>query len=214
MFKPAFAVAAAVLLSSAASAALAQDSRYFVHVGPGQLAPDEDATIAAGGSVIPGGNVSIDSSLTAAVELGYMVSPQFSVSITGGLPPTEDVDGAGTLAPVGKLGEIQYGPAALMAQYHLTQFGAFRPYVGGGVAVMFMFKDDDAAATDLEVDNTAGAALQVGAEWMVSDRFGLFFDYKKAWFDTKATGNLGGAPFVADIAVDPAFLHGGVAIRF
>jgi len=214
MFKPVIALAAAALLSSAASAALAQDARYFVHVGPGQLAPDEDAVMSAGGGTVPGANVSMDDSLTAAVEVGYMVTPQFSVSLTGGLPPTEDVMATGTIAPYGKLGELQYGPAALMGQYRFNQFGAFQPYVGGGVAVMFVFKDDDAAATNLEVDNAAGPAVQVGAEWMLNDRFGLFVDYKKAWFDTSASGNLGALPFTADIQVDPAFLHGGLAIRF
>jgi outer membrane protein len=214
MLKPVFAVAAAILFSSAASAALAQDSRYFVHVGPGQLAPDEDAVMSAGGATVPGANVSMDDSLTAAIELGYRVTPQFSLSLTGGLPPTEDVNATGSIAPYGKLGELQYGPAALMGQYRLTQFGAFQPYVGAGVAVMFVFKDDDAAATNLEVDNAVGPAVQAGAEWMINERFGLFLDYKRAWLDTSASGNLGPMPFTAEIQVDPSVLHGGVAIRF
>jgi outer membrane protein len=148
------------------------------------------------------------------VELGYFVRPEISVSATVGVPPREDVDGAGSLAPFGKLGELHYGPAALTGQYHFTQFGAFQPYVGGGVAVMFIFADDDAAAANLEVDNAAGPAVQVGADWMLNDRWGLFVDYKKAWFDTSASGVLGGAPFTADIQVDPSFLHGGVSFRF
>ena len=206
----------AVAALGAAGGAAAQDSgyRFYAHVGPGQLAPDEDATIKAGGATIPGGNVSIDSSLTAAVELGYFVTPQIAVSITGGLPPTEDINGAGSLAPVGKLGELKYGPAALTAHYHFNGMGPFQPYVGAGVAVMYVFGDDDAAATNLEVENAMGPAVQVGANYMLGDRVGLFVDYKKAWFDTEATGNLGPAPFVADIQVDPSFFHAGVSFRF
>lgn len=215
MYRTISALFAAAALGAAGSAA-AQDGgyRFFVHAGPGQLAPDEEAEIKAGGSVIPGGNVSIDSSLTAAVEVGYFVTPEIALSITGGLPPTEDVNGIGSLAPVGKLGELKYGPAAVTAHYHFTQFGRFRPYVGGGLAVMYVFGDDDAAATNLEVENAAGPAVQVGAEYMISDRVGVFADYKKAWFDTEATGNLGPAPFTADIQVNPSFLHAGVSFRF
>jgi outer membrane protein len=79
---------------------------------------------------------------------------------------------------------------------------------------MYVFGDDDAAATNLEVENAAGPALQVGAEYMLNERFGLFIDYKKAWFDTEGSGNLGAVPFTADIQVNPAFLHAGVSIRF
>jgi len=204
----------ALAASTAAGAASAQEARFFAHVGPGQLAPDEDAVITAGGGVIPGGNVSLDSSTTAAIELGYLVTPQWSVSATFGLPPREDVNGAGTLAPVGKLGELHYGPAALMGQYRLTNLGPIEPYLGAGVAVMFVFADDDAAASNLEVDNAAGLALQAGAEWRLNERWGLFVDYKKAWFDTSASGNLGGGPFEAEIQVDPSFLHAGATYRF
>jgi len=203
-----------LLAAAFAGAAQAQDSRYYVHVGPGQLAPDEDAVIFAGGSAIPGANVSMDSSVTGAVELGWRATPELAVSITGGIPPREDVRATGSLAAFGKLGELQYGPAALTAHYHFNRFGAFQPYVGGGVAVMFVFADDDAAATNLEVDNAAGGAVQVGADWMLNDRWGLFVDYKKAWFDTSASGNLGGGPFEAEIQVDPSFLHAGATYRF
>ena len=59
-----------------------------------------------------------------------------------------------------------------------------------------------------------GPALQVGAEFMVGPRWGFFVDYKKAWFDTDSSGQLGPAPFEAEIQVDPSFLHAGVAFRF
>jgi outer membrane protein len=207
-------LAAFAIAALGAGSAAAQDGRFFAHVGPGQLAPDEDAVISTPAGVFPGANVSLDSSLTAAVEVGYFFSPTVSVSITGGLPPTEDVMGAGSLAAAGKLGELNYGPAAVMAQYRFAPMGAFQPYVGAGVAVMYVFGDDDAAATNLEVENAAGPALQVGAEYMLNERFGLFIDYKKAWFDTEGSGNLGAVPFTADIQVNPAFLHAGVAFRF
>lgn len=214
MLRTALALSAVVALGATATSAAAQDGAWFVHVGPGQLAPDESAVIEAGGGTIPGGDVSIDSSITAAVEIGRFFTPNIAVSFTGGLPPKEDVNGAGTLAGAGKLGELQYGPGAVTAQYHFNRDGRFQPYVGAGFAMMVVFKDDDGAATDLEVENAVGPALQVGADLMFSERFGIFFDYKKAFFDTEATGNLGPVPFTADIQVDPAFLHGGLTVRF
>ena len=214
MYRTISAIAAIVALGAAGEAAAQDAGRFYVQVGPGQLAPDEDAEIKAGGAPFAGANVSIDSSLTAAIELGYMVTPQFGVSVTGGLPPTEDVNGAGTLAGAGRLGELNYGPAALTGHYHFSQFGPFQPYVGGGLAVMYVFSAEDGSATNLEVENAVGPAVQVGANYMLSERVGVFVDYKKAFFDTESTGLLGPVPFVADIQVDPSFLHAGVSFRF
>ena len=214
MLRSALALCASIALGGAATDAAAQDGRWYVHVGPGQLAPDEDAEIEAGGAPFAGANVSIDSSITAAVEIGRFVTPDIAVSLTGGLPPTEDVNGAGSLAFAGKLGELQYGPGAVTAHYHFNRAGRFQPYVGAGFALMVVFKDDDGAATNLEVENAAGPAVQVGADMMFNDRVGVFVDYKKAFFSTEGTGNLGPAPFVADIQVNPSFLHAGLSVRF
>lgn len=210
--------AAAVVYAADAPSAAAQDYRWFLQAGPGYLAPDEDAEIQAGGAPFPGANVSIDSSLTAAIEIGRFFTPAVSASLTFGLPPREDLNGAGVLAPFGKLGELHYGPAALTAQYHFNPGGQFDPYVGAGVAVQYNFADDDAAAVDLEVENAGGPAVQVGATLMFNDRFGAFVDYKKAFYDTEASGRLltpmGPAPFTADVQVNPSFLHGGLVYRF
>jgi len=214
MLRTSLALCAFAALGGLSTTAAAQDGQWYVHAGIGQLAPDESATIVAGGATVPGGDVSIDSSITPAVEIGRFLTPNVAVSLIAGLPPTEDVNGAGSLAPAGKLGELQYGPAAVTAHYHFNRGGAFQPYVGAGVAVMVVFKDDDGAATNLEVGNAVGPALQVGADWMFNERFGAFIDYKKAFFSTESTGNLGPAPFTADIQVDPAFLHAGLSVRF
>jgi outer membrane protein len=201
-----------------APAAVAQDRGWFVHAGPGYLAPDESAEIQAGGAPFPGANVSIDSSLTAAVEIGRFFTPNIAAGLTFGLPPREDLNGEGVLAPFGKLGELKYGPAALTGQYHFNPTGRFNPYVGAGVALQYNFADDDGAAADLEVDNAGGPAIQFGAELMFSPRVGAFVDYKKAFYSTEARGQLltpnGPIPFTADIQVDPAFLHGGIVYRF
>lgn len=214
MLRSALALCVFAALGVGATSAAAQDSGWYLHVGPGQLAPDESATIQAGGAPFPGADVSIDSSITAAVEIGRFFTPNIAGSLIVGLPPTEDVNGAGTLAAAGKLGELQYGPGALTAHYHFNREGRFQPYIGGGVALMVVFKDDDGAATNLEVDNAVGPAVQVGADLMFNDRFGAFVDYKKAFFDTESSGNLGAIPFTADIQVDPSFLHTGLSVRF
>lgn len=218
MFRTALVVSAVAACAVAAPNAAAQDQRWFLHAGPGYLAPDESAEIQAGGQPSPGADVSLDSSTTVAVEIGRFFTPRVSASLTLGLPPREDLNGAGTLEPFGKLGELRYGPGAIAVQYHFNPSGQFNPYVGAGVALQYNFADDDAAAVDLEVENAGGPAVQVGAELMFNERFGAFVDYKKAFYGTEASGRLltpgGPVPFTADVQVDPTFLHGGLVYRF
>ena len=57
-----------------------------------------------------------------------------STQVALGLPPTHQVQGAGTLAPYGVLGEgQQYSPAVVMKWHFLDADAPLRPYVGLGV---------------------------------------------------------------------------------
>jgi outer membrane protein len=213
-FLPAAIVSAAVLGAPVAALAQLAEPAFYLHAGPARLDLDEKASFTAGGQPVPGGNVSIDPQNTAALELGYFFTPNVAVSLTVGVPPKAKIDGAGSLAPMGRLGEITYGPSALTAHYHFTGMGAFRPYVGGGVSYMHVFDTEDGTVSNLEVENTYGPAVQVGAEYMFTDRIGAFVDFKKAWFSTESTGSLGPAPVRGDIQLDPAVVHGGLSFRF
>lgn len=207
-------VAALSLIGSAAAAQVQPDRRFYLHVGPAQLDLDESAVMTAGGQPVPGGDISIEPQITAVFELGYFIRPNVAVSFTGGVPPKAEIEAAGSLEGLGKLGEITYGPAAVTAHYHFNPEGRLRPYAGGGVSFMYVFDEEDGLLTDLNVENTIGLAVQAGAEYMFTDRLGAFVDYKKAFFSSESTGNLGGAPIQADVQLDPAVVHAGLSFRF
>ena len=121
---------------------------------------------------------------------------------------------AGSLAGLGRAGSVTGGPAAVTAHYHFNRQSAFQPYVGAGVAFLYVFDTEDGALVDVEVDNTIGPAVQIGANYFVSERWGVFADFKKAWFSSESRGSLGGAPVVADVQLDPAVWNAGVIWRF
>ena len=214
MSRTLLALVAAAALSAAASAASAQDSRWFVRLGPAIVDLDEKATMYAAGTLVPGADVSIEPETTLAVEVGYFVTPNIAVSFTGGYPPTFEVESAGTLTGLGRDGDILGGPAAVTAHYHFNRQGRLQPYLGAGMAFMYVFDTTDGVVTDVEVDNAAGPAVQAGVNYDVNARWGAFVDYKKAWFTTEARGFLGGAPIRADIQLDPAVWNAGVFWRF
>jgi outer membrane protein len=193
---------------------IANPPRFFLHVGPAALDLDESAKIYAAGNQVPGGTIKIKSHLTFAVEAGYFVTPNIAVSFTGGLPPNVKIEAAGTMQGMGRVGATTYGPMTATIHYHFTEFGRFQPYIGAGPAFMYVFDEKDGIMNTLRVEHTAGFAFQAGANYMFTDRWGMFVDVKKAILRTEASGSLGGAPIAADIKLDPLVVHSGVTFRF
>jgi outer membrane protein len=183
-------------------------------MGPAAIVLSESATLFAAGQRLPGANISIKPQATVAVEAGYFLTSNVAVSFTGGLPPFAKIEGAGTMAGVGRVGATTYGPMTLTAHYHFTEIGRLQPYVGAGPAFMYVFDEKDGVMAELKVDNAVGFAFQVGADYMVTDRWGLFIDVKKAILRTEAKGFYGIAPIDADIKLDPLVVHGGISVRF
>jgi outer membrane protein len=187
---------------------------FFVHIGPAAVILNESATLLAAGQRLAGATISVKPQATIAVELGYFLSPNFAVSFTGGIPPSAKIDAAGTLAGVGRVGATTYGPMTVTAHYHFTEMGRLQPYVGAGPAFMYVFDQDDGVMTQVKIDNAFGFAFQAGADYMITDRWGLFVDVKKAILRTEAKGFFGPAPIQADVRLDPLVVHGGVSLRF
>lgn len=207
--------AAAAVLGLAATSAHAQDaSRWTVHIGAADVAPQESAKVSAGGAVVPGGNVSMGDEWTAQVELGYALTRNLSIAVATGYPPTFTVKGAGSLASLGVAGKMTGGPSAVMAQWHFNRTGRIQPYVGAGAAFLIVFGTKDGALSHLKADNAVGTAVQAGVDAMIDKHWGVFLDVKKAFISTTATGSLGPAPVVAKVDLDPIVPSFGVTYRF
>ena len=187
--------------------------RFYLHIGPGALVFDAAATVRSGNVVIPGATVHIDPNVTLITEVGYRWR-SFGVSLTGGYPPLATVNGAGSLTSLGSLGRIRYGPTVLSVQYYLPHIGRLEPYFGAGPVFLLIFKNEDDAVRHLEVHNSTGAALQLGAEYKLSPAWSLVIDVKKASLKTTASAVLDGAPISADIRLDPTVIAGGFSFRF
>ena len=211
----ALALSLAGALASVAHAQSASDAGYwYVHTGPLVVTYDASAEIKLGGGVVPGASAEIDDDYSVGVEVGYRFTPNLSASLTVGAPPSAQLIGTGPLAGL-ELGEVNYGPAVLAAQYHFTNITPkFEPYLGVGVNYTIVLSSKDGAVQDLDVDSPVGFVLQAGVESRLNDRWGLFLDAKKIWLDTDATGTVGGAPAEAKVTIDPLIVMAGVSYRF
>jgi len=111
------------------------------------------------------------------------------------------------------LGKVSVLPPTLTLQYHFTDLGKLKPYVGAGVNVTWFYNDGlKLGNTELGVDSTSvGAALQVGVDYEIQKNWYLNFDAKYIWLNTDVTA--GGAT-ITTLDIDPWVWGIGIGYRF
>jgi outer membrane protein len=152
-----------------------------------------------------GVGANISNVATLGVEAGYFVMPNVSIDVSAGFPmwATNKTKGSPgspfifpyppgyPLPPSGTLlGKFMPSFIPITVNYHFSQFGAFQPYLGVGVAAVFAFRTKDEFETGNHVDPTIGLVLQAGADVMIDQHWGWNLDVKKLFADgeAKSTG--------------------------
>lgn len=215
-FRRAFVTAALTGAALAASPAAAQDGepKWFARAGVIGLDLADELELEFGGAPVPGADLSTKTHFTPTFQIGRFIGRNFAISFTGGIPPHIDIQGKGALEPFGKLAETTYGPMTLTAQYRPLRNGVLQPYVGAGAAYMHIFSTTDGAFNDVEIDDDLSPAVEVGTDIMITKRYGLYLEAKKAWLRTETRGTFGGAPVVGQVKLDPWAFSAGAVIRF
>lgn len=209
-------VAVAALLGLAATTASAENN-WRLRVGAGHVDFREKVGLTAGGAPVPGGSLSLTDDTTLLAEIGYRFTPQWSAWLTLGIPPTTEVKPTGTIEPLGRLGEVRYGPLAGAVHYSFNEGGTLRPYVGAGAVYFAVLDEKDGAISNLRAKSRFGSVIQAGAEFAMTPSIGVYVDVKKIWVKTRATGTvpaLGGAPVEARIDLDPVVFSAGLVFDF
>jgi len=111
------------------------------------------------------------------------------------------------------LGKVSVLPPTLTLQYHFTELGAFKPYVGAGLNLTWFYKNDlKAGNTPLDVDSTSvGGAVQAGLDYEFQKNWYFNLDYKYIWMstDVKAAGAT-----LTNLKINPSVFGIGVGYRF
>lgn len=201
--------------------AIAQSPKgWYLQLGPAVIDFNEGTSLSLGGAKVPGADVSVSREGTLGVGLGYFFTPNLSVILIGGTPPTSTIEGSGTIEGL-TAGKIKYAPAILAGNYHFRQFEHFQPFVGGGITYTAILSEDSQDIADLKADSAWGGVVRAGFDYLIDDRQGIFFSAQKLFVSTSVSGvvashvpGLAGAPVSADIDLNPLILHAGYTIRF
>jgi len=175
--------------------------------------PGGSNRVTLGGAGIAGAKVDMTDSIVPELDITYFFTPNIAAELILGTTP-HTAKGKGAIAGLGTLGKAWLLPPTLTLQYHFTNFGAFKPYIGAGVNYTLFYGEEHGALNQFKVDHAAGLAVQVGFDYMLNKNWGINFDVKKLYLRTTARGNLPGGPVRAKMHLDPWIIGAGVTYKF
>jgi outer membrane protein len=191
-----------------------QASSWFTRIAGLGAFYHSSAEIATSGQHLPGASAHVTDNATLTIDVGYDITNRIAAMLMVGVPPRPLINGRGTVATLGQLGQVRYGPVILTGRYSLRPGSSFRPYAGIGVAYAIILHNHDAAVSRLEVHNHFGFVLQTGAEVSVGRNWEIFADLKQLWLVVNAKGLLdGGVPVKAHVTLNPSLVSLGVKVR-
>ena len=172
--------AAAVCGAGAAHAQAAGD--VMVKLGWNKILPKVKSGDLSAPS-LPDSKINIKSASALYLTVTYMITNDISVEALGGLPYKHDIEGAGAVAGVGKIGSIhQISPTVLLEYRFLPADGQFRPYVGAGPTFAKFYGTKGSAALTA-VTNPGGPPTTIGGdtEWGTTLAAGANYKLDKHW---------------------------------
>jgi outer membrane protein len=227
-------ISTALVMAAAAAPAMAADlpttkgpavapvaysapSPWMIRVRALAVIPDAKLTI----DQVAGVNGKINNSVVPELDISYFFTNNIAAELILGVTPHKVTGNAGAIngLPIGKTLLL---PPTLTLQYHFTNFGAFKPYVGAGVNYTFFLDQKPGnttvgglTVTNLNVKSAPGLALQAGFDYMINQNWGINVDVKKLWLKPSYTATvapLGG--ITGKLRIDPWIVGVGVTYRF
>ncbi len=167
------------------------------------------------GSVVgvKGSDLSYSDTVTPELDITYFFTDNIAAELILGTT-TANINGSGSLSSLGTIGKTWVLPPTLTLQYHFTNFGKFKPYVGAGINYTIFYNQKAESADSIRVKNTFGAALQVGFDYMFDQHWGVNLDVKKLFLEPRFDVTVGGAPLTGTAKLNPWLIGAGVTYRF
>lgn len=182
-------VVALALLAVSAAPVMAQSagdnivSTGWVHIAPQDSSTPLSITSPASlAGPIPNSGASVKSTDTLGFSITHFFTNNWAGSFDLGIPPTYKLEGTGSLAAVGQIGEAKQLAPTLIAKYFFGQpQSVFRPFVGLGASrvsytgVSLTDTFQGAVRNTLAYD-TAGQVIAVGTSAKLEDSWASVFN--------------------------------------
>ncbi|OXL16542.1 hypothetical protein AOC33_02765 [Polynucleobacter cosmopolitanus] len=193
------------LLAALSFNAIAQENPWMVRVRATNLNWDNGQT-----STVQALDVNAKDKTIPEFDITYFFNKNVAAELVLTYPQKVDIR-AGTLGNA-KLSEVKALPPTLLLQYHFTDFGPLKPYVGAGVNYTRFSSYKNEPGVDTSIDKSSvGLAAQIGADYMLTKNWGINLDVK--YINIKTEVYLAGA-HVGNLDLSPIATSVGVTYKF
>jgi outer membrane protein len=205
-----------------AGTASADDNPWMIRGRVIGVLPSESADLSVAGAPL-GGSVRISDEYVPELDISYFFTKNIAAELILATAQ-HDVTATDVAAVAGadvKIGDVWVLPPTLTLQYHFTDMGKFKPYVGAGInATLFYSEDEGAVADNIDYDSSIGPALQLGFDYDLDGTPGGWAfnaDIKKIWINSDVTVDFTtalGATVKADVDINPLVVGLGFGYKF
>jgi outer membrane protein len=197
------------LLAALSFNAIAQENPWMVRARATNLNWDNGQSTAA---IQPGGSgldVNAKNKTIPELDVSYFFTKNIAAELVLTYPQRVEVRSYST-----SLGTVTALPPTLLVQYHFTQFGPLKPYVGAGINYTRFGSRNLGGADEYSVEkSSAGYAAQVGADYMLTKNWGVNLDVKYLQIETDVIVNSSGAS-AGTLKLSPIATSVGVTYKF
>ncbi|MGX5805295.1 OmpW/AlkL family protein [Bradyrhizobium sp. Arg314] len=162
---------------------------------------------------IPGSGLSYSDTAIPELDVTYYFTHHLAAELILGTTYA-NIYGEGTIGGLANIGKTWVLPPTLTLQYHFSDFGAFKPYVGAGINYSIFYNQNTGTADALDVKNTFGGAVQVGFDYKLDQHWGINFDVKKLFLEPKFDAVVGGTNVTGKAKLNPWLIGTGVTYSF
>lgn len=151
-------------------------------------------------------DLSVNNKTIPEVDISYFISPNIAAELMLTVPQEQKVYAAGN-----QIGTFKHLPPTLTLQYHFTDLGAFKPYLGAGLNYTAISKENIANGAATLSGSSWGAAFQAGVDFPIDKNWSINLDVKKLYI--KSNVYLGGVD-QGVLKLNPVAVGLGLGYRF
>lgn len=195
------------LLAMASFSVMAQENPWMVRARATHLNWDNKNDAQLSGNLAAG--VNAENKTIPELDVTYFFTKNIAAELVLSYPQRVEV----------KLGDASLGtvtalPPTLLAQYHFTQFGPLKPYLGAGINYTRFGSRNLGGNNLVSVERSSvGYAAQIGADYMLSKNWGINLDVKYIQIKTDVVLNSSNAS-LGQLELNPIATSVGITYKF
>ena len=158
-------------------------------------------------------NVKAENQIIPELDISYFFTKNIAAELVLTYPQQVNITAGAGNTNVGKITAL---PPSLLIQYHFTDLGALKPYVGAGVNYTIFGNRQNFPALGNSVtvnQSSIGPVAQIGADYMFDRNWGLNVDLKYAAISTNVN-TVSGGNNLGKLTLNPWMPAVGVTYKF